>query len=192
MLVEITERLQSAGKDAGVIVIGDGPRRDEYVELSNRLTHGSVKFFGFVQPHEIAFYYAQADVLVVPSVSEPWGFVVNEALSCSLPVVCSPQVGAAYDLITEGETGFVCESVDEYVGVSNTNMHLRASAGRTARVLVPAPAEWRWMQSGPCSPWFPGFSIYRPSLQGDWANALAALRSDLALNYGSVASSNIA
>ena len=84
------------------------------------------------------------------------------------------------------------EALDEYVGVSNTNMHLRASAGRTARVLVPAPAEWRWMHSVPCSPWFPGFSIYRQSLQGDWTNALAALRSDLALNYGSVASSNIA
>jgi hypothetical protein len=84
------------------------------------------------------------------------------------------------------------EALDEYVGVSNTNMHLRASAGRTARVLVPAPAEWRWMHSGPSSPWFPGFSIYRQSLQGDWTSALAALRSDLALNYGSVASSKIA
>ena len=31
--------------------------------------------------------------------------------------------------------------LDEYIGVSNTNMHLRAAAGRTARVLVPRPAE---------------------------------------------------
>jgi hypothetical protein len=70
--------------------------------------------------------------------------------------------------------------VDEYIGVSNTNLHLRAAAGRTARVLVPQPAEWRWMAAGASSPWFPGFSIYRQSLDGSWAQALAKLREDLA------------
>ena len=69
--------------------------------------------------------------------------------------------------------------VDEYIGVSNTNMHLRAAAHRTARVLVPVPAEWRWMQSGSFSPWFPGFQIYRQSLQGDWSRALGKLARDL-------------
>lgn len=74
--------------------------------------------------------------------------------------------------------------LDDYVTVSNTNVHLRASVGRQARVLVPAPAEWRWMQSGRATPWFPGFAIYRQSLQGDWTSALAALKQDLELNYG--------
>lgn len=74
--------------------------------------------------------------------------------------------------------------IDDYVGVSNTNMHLRAAVGRTARVLVPVPAEWRWMQSGRSSPWFPGFSIYRQSLRGHWSAALAALKCDLEANYG--------
>jgi tetratricopeptide (TPR) repeat protein len=69
--------------------------------------------------------------------------------------------------------------IDEYVGVSNTNMHLRASVGKPARVLVPAPAEWRWMRSGSSSPWFPGFSIYRQTLQGDWVSALNALERDV-------------
>ena len=69
--------------------------------------------------------------------------------------------------------------IDEYIGVSNTNIHLRASAGRLARVLVPWPAEWRWMASGPSSPWFPGFSLYRQSIDGEWSAALAALKQDL-------------
>ena len=73
--------------------------------------------------------------------------------------------------------------LDEYVGVSNTNMHLRAAAGRTARVFVPAPAEWRWMQSGRTSPWFHGFSIYRQSLEGNWAQAVAELKHDLEKSY---------
>jgi len=68
--------------------------------------------------------------------------------------------------------------LDDYVGVSNTNMHLRAGVGRTARVLVPAPAEWRWLTSGDSSPWFPGFRIYRQANDGEWSGALERLRRD--------------
>jgi tetratricopeptide (TPR) repeat protein len=70
--------------------------------------------------------------------------------------------------------------LDDYVGVSNTNMHLRAGLGKTARVLVPAPAEWRWMTAGERSPWFPGFRIYRQGTDGSWSEVLERLRSDLA------------
>jgi tetratricopeptide (TPR) repeat protein len=74
----------------------------------------------------------------------------------------------------------VLELVDEYVGVSNTNMHLRAATGRAARVLVPRPYEWRWMHEGSTSPWFPGFRIYREARELRWAPALDALARDLA------------
>ncbi len=70
--------------------------------------------------------------------------------------------------------------LDDYIGVSNTNTHLRAGTGKTARVLVPSPPDWRWMMNhSRMSPWFPGFSVYRQSVQGDWATALAELKKDL-------------
>ena len=69
--------------------------------------------------------------------------------------------------------------IDEYVGVSNTNMHLRAGVGKTARVLVPSPPEWRWMAEGKESPWFPGFSVYRQGYDGDWGDAITKLTADL-------------
>ena len=74
--------------------------------------------------------------------------------------------------------------IDEYVGVSNTNMHLRAGAGRTARVLVPRPSEWRWLLSGDESPWFPGFPIYRQGVDGDWSAAFDRLAHDLHARFG--------
>jgi hypothetical protein len=58
-------------------------------------------------------------------------------------------------------------------------MHLRAAVGKTARVLVPRPAEWRWTMVGDESPWFPGFRVYRQGPDGDWSEALARLARDL-------------
>ena len=46
-------------------------------------------------------------MFVLPSEHEPFGVVVNEAMLCNCAVVVSDQVGARYDLIREGETGFV-------------------------------------------------------------------------------------
>lgn len=64
--------------------------------------------------------------------------------------------------------------LDEHIGVSNTNMHLAASLGKTACVLVPYPPEWRWMATG-ASVWFEGFGVERQAPDGDWSAALAHL-----------------
>ena len=70
--------------------------------------------------------------------------------------------------------------LDEYVGVSNTNTHLRAAVGRPSRVLVPAIIlDWRWMSTGESSPWFPDCRIYRQTPEGSWMAATLLLKSDL-------------
>lgn len=58
--------------------------------------------------------------------------------------------------------------LDDYVGVSNANTHLRAGLGGHARVLVPHPPEWRWMISGERSPWFPSMRVIRQGTDGHW------------------------
>ena len=69
--------------------------------------------------------------------------------------------------------------LDDYVGVSSTNVHLIAAAGGQGRILVPHPADWRWQSSGIESPWFPGFPTYRQDARGGWSAPLAALAQDL-------------
>lgn len=84
------------------------------------------------------------------------------------------------------------ERVEVYAGVSNTNTHLRAGTGRVAHVLVPHPPEWRWMNAGDRSPWFPRFPVYRQRTAGaergwperGWEGALAALARDVAAHIG--------
>lgn len=72
--------------------------------------------------------------------------------------------------------------VEAYVGVSNTNTHLRAGTSRPSHVLVSHPPEWRWMNRSERSPWFSTFPLYRQkfSVSDDgWQEALAMLRRDL-------------
>jgi Flp pilus assembly protein TadD len=64
---------------------------------------------------------------------------------------------------------------DDYVGVSSTNMHLRAGVSAKAAVLVPYPPEWRWGAAGEESPWFPGFTLYRAGRDGSWDSVLQRL-----------------
>jgi tetratricopeptide (TPR) repeat protein len=91
--------------------------------------------------------------------------------------------GRVYDLSALGDDLprllAVLAALDEYVGVSNANMHFLAGLGKTARVLVPYPGEWRWMRRPGRSPWFPAFELYRQPRDRDWAPALEKLRSDL-------------
>ena len=74
----------------------------------------------------------------------------------------------------------LCGALDDLVCVSNTNVHFRAALGRTSRVLVPAPPEFRWMADGAESPWFPGSRVYRQAPDGGWDAALGGLTNDLA------------
>lgn len=90
---------------------------------------------------------------------------------------CADLSAANEDLA--GMAALLCV-IDEYVGVSNTNMHIRAGVGRLARVLIPFPAEFRWMNAGGKSPWFPGFQLYRQSPTGDWHGAMTAIADNIA------------
>ncbi len=70
--------------------------------------------------------------------------------------------------------------LDDYIGVSNTNTHLRAAVGKVGHTLVPTTTlDWRWLAQGDESPWYPGFRIHRQSGNGSWDGALAGLANDL-------------
>ena len=75
------------------------------VDLRESCTGGSkpgVHFYGFRQIEENPIFYALADAFILPSKIEEWGLVVNEAMSCGLPVVVSAKAGCVEDLLRKG------------------------------------------------------------------------------------------
>ncbi|MDH7516468.1 MAG: glycosyltransferase family 4 protein [Bacteroidota bacterium] len=90
----------------GLIVMGDGPLRSELESLCRTALGERAVFAGFVNQNGIGEFYTAADCLVLPSLAETWGLVVNEALQFGVPAIVSSRVGCAPDLVIPGKTGF--------------------------------------------------------------------------------------
>jgi glycosyltransferase involved in cell wall biosynthesis len=98
-------------KQPQLLLVGDGPLKPHYENIIQR--HNlPVRLVGFQQKDQLPGLYAAADFFILPSLSEPWGVVVNEAMACGLPLLLSDQVGAAYDLLEERRNGFMIPAGD--------------------------------------------------------------------------------
>ncbi len=99
------------GSHVRVLVAGDGPIRTEVQALAGA-RNVNLTVLGFLNQTEMPTVYSAADLLVLPSLDEPWGLVVNEAMCCGVPAVVSSRVGARLDLVTPGISGAVFRAGD--------------------------------------------------------------------------------
>ncbi|OGT37983.1 MAG: hypothetical protein A3F11_03160 [Gammaproteobacteria bacterium RIFCSPHIGHO2_12_FULL_37_14] len=91
-----------------LLLAGDGPMRqqvEESVKLNNH-----VRYAGRVSGNDLIKIYHAVDVMVLPSHAEPWGLVVNEAMTLGLPVIVSDRVGCTDDLVIHQKTGLIVKA----------------------------------------------------------------------------------
>ena len=102
----------SAGVGARCLVlVGSGPEEPGLrAMIDAQGLADRVEFRGFLPADAVSRILADALALVLPSVEEQWGLVVNEALAFGLPVIVSRQVGARDALVRDGVNGHVVES----------------------------------------------------------------------------------
>jgi glycosyltransferase involved in cell wall biosynthesis len=94
----------------GLVFAGDGPGRAELEWQARRVSPGAICFPGFLHREDLAALYALADALILPTHSDPWGLVVNEAMACALPVIVTNVAGCSSDLVEDGWNGYVVAS----------------------------------------------------------------------------------
>ncbi len=85
-----------------LVLVGSGRLEDELRAAAD----DRVRFVAQLPRDDLAQWYAAADVLVLPSRSEPWGMTLNEGAAAGLPLVATDAVGAAFDLVEDGANGF--------------------------------------------------------------------------------------
>jgi len=139
VLIEAMRRISAMRSDIGLLIAGDGPERRTLEKRARALPQ--VHFLGFQDWTRLPGFYAAADLFVLPSRREPWGMVVNEAMASGLPVMATGRVGAAQDLISEGESGFVVPEDDAEALASAIDRacqsveRLRAMGARAQRLV---------------------------------------------------------
>lgn len=95
-----------------LLVVGDGPERERYVNHIAARGWGNLHLVGHVQWRDLMTYYAIADIVVFPSLADTFGAVIAEGMAAELPVISSIHAAATEDLIEEGKTGFVIDPLD--------------------------------------------------------------------------------
>lgn len=98
--------------DIELSVIGDGEERNMLEDFAGR-NHLPVAFFGKRRMVEIPSIMEQHDILILPSLHDGWGAVVNEAITLGLYVIVSEKCGAQA-LITDDNIGIVFKNDDRH------------------------------------------------------------------------------
>jgi glycosyltransferase involved in cell wall biosynthesis len=123
-----------------IVVVGSGPEEQALERLARQLGV-RLHLSGDLPEQGVAEAYAAADIFALLSLHETWGVVVNEAAASGLPLVLSDRVGAAYDLLRDGENGFLVSSEDVAAAAAAlrelaSDPELRLRMGDTSRALM--------------------------------------------------------
>jgi glycosyltransferase involved in cell wall biosynthesis len=100
----------AAPADAALLLVGSGPLEGELRRRAAR--RPAVRFAPFQNQSRMPRTLAAADLVALPSASETWGLIVNEALCLGRPVLVSDRVGCAEDLVEPGANGWVFRAGD--------------------------------------------------------------------------------
>ncbi len=109
-LVDAFRRVSLEQPSASLLLVGNGVDEARYRAMVRDLPN--VTFAGFVQPWELPDYYALADALVFPTLGDPHGLVVEEAMAAGLPVICTEAAGDIRRRLPDGRAGYVIPPAD--------------------------------------------------------------------------------
>ena len=143
-----------------LLILGDGELRgrlwehigslgltyESYMEgqekSSTEEASATVHLRGFAQYDELPKYYALAECMMLPSLKDTWGLVVNEAMASGLPVIVSKRCGCAQDLVEDGKNGFlinpfnVDDMAEKMLQMTRLSEAARKAMGQKSRKII--------------------------------------------------------
>ena len=157
-LLNAFSTLKKGMNDVVLVIIGKGDYEKKLKKLAEDLQiEKDVCFQGHVDNDLLKNYYGPSDLCVVPSIThemvDAWAFVVNEAMYYENPVIASDAVGSAFDMIKNGENGFIVPEKDskalyDAMKVILSNDELREKMGKRSKKIVETGFSYKNMVEG--------------------------------------------
>ena len=96
----------SNNHDISLIILGEGPEKQNVLNLCHSLNiHSKVHLMGFQE--EIYTYFQKSDIFILPSLHEPFGNVIIEAMACGLPVIATDCPFGPREILENGVYGIL-------------------------------------------------------------------------------------
>jgi glycosyltransferase involved in cell wall biosynthesis len=112
-LLEAMETVIDQGVEATLLLAGDGVDESSYRRAAGLGgLAGRVVFSGFVQQADLPRLHAASDVVVFPTLGDPHGLVVEEAMASRLPVITTTAAGDIAERLPDGQAGFIVPPSD--------------------------------------------------------------------------------
>ena len=131
-----------------LIIQGNGPLKNNLEkQIGNLGLEKNIHIFSSSIPREdMASMYAACDFTVLPSITEPFGFVVIESMACGKPVIAS-NIGGPKDILNDGKSGLLVEPCNskelaEKMLFMIQNPSVRQKMGKVALQIVREKYEW--------------------------------------------------
>jgi glycosyltransferase involved in cell wall biosynthesis len=95
------------------IIAGEGKMKNEIKNYIKKNKLDNVSLLPFQNQLQLKKLYHKADVFIMPSIKEPWGLTINEAMCSENAIICSNKVGSSSDLVFNNYNGYIFSSNDE-------------------------------------------------------------------------------
>jgi len=141
-LIKAYGKLKQEYDNLALIILGSGPLEYYLKNLSSSLKLKDIKFVpSGMKLKELIKFYCLADIFVLPTLEDVWGFVINEAMACGLPVIASQASQAAIEMIRPGENGYIVKPRDsnqiyKALKILVHNQKLRRRMGEKSREII--------------------------------------------------------
>lgn len=149
-LLEAFEQVQQEiREEVSLLIVGDGPQEEELKRRCSSLEARNVIFAGFQPRAQLPEFYALADVFVFPTLGDPYGLVVDEAMACSLPVISTREAGEIDVRVEEGCNGYLIppadpQSMADRMLALAQDAEARTRMGKRSRALIEGHTPERW------------------------------------------------
>jgi len=129
-------------KDVKLRIVGNGPEKQRLIKLTEALNvKGKVTFQGFVPHMEMPKYYQNCDIFCFPTLGEPFGKAIIEAMACAKPVVAS-NIGGPAEIIQNRKTGILVQPAQpellaqEILSLLNNEKMMKAMGANARNAVI--------------------------------------------------------